>query len=110
MQSAVIELAETSRRHGETLEAIRGQLEANHEGTRQLGDAVGTLEESLVALIRTQDRSHEVFTQMSEDSRRREEQFSESVHSASRWMITAVLCCCGAAVAAVGTALLAILV
>ncbi len=110
MQSAIVELCETSRHHAEMLEAIRGQLESNHEGTRQLGEAVHGLEGSLVALTRTQERSHEVFTQMSEDSRRREERFAESVQSASRWMITAVLCCCGAAVAAVATALLAIII
>lgn len=109
MQDAIVALAQTSERHSEMLSAIRDQLVANHEGTSRLGDSVGSLEQSLVQLTGTQRRSNEVLEQLSADSSRREEHFAGQVREASRWMITAVLCCCGAAVAAVATALIAVL-
>ncbi|MFK7959618.1 MAG: hypothetical protein AB8G96_03760 [Phycisphaerales bacterium] len=108
MQATISTLAETSLRHTEALEAIREQLATNHRGTEQLGDAVEGLEQSLVQLTKTQTLSNEVMVGIGEEAKSREVEFTRHVQNASRWMITAVICCCGAALAAVATAVLAV--
>lgn len=108
MQSTISTLAETSQRHTAALEAIREQLATNHRGTEQLGDAVNGLEQSLVQLTKTQTLSNEVMVGIGEEAKSREVEFTRHVQNASRWMITAVICCCGAALAAVATAVLAV--
>ena len=59
-------------------------------------------------LTKTQSKSNEVMASMGEEAKAREGEFSRHVQNASRWMITAVVCCCGAALAAVATAVLAV--
>jgi hypothetical protein len=109
MNAAIVQLAETTRHQASMIETVRGQLEANHAETRELRQAIGGLEQSLLAMVQMQERSQATFDQLREESLRREDRFSETVRSASRWMVVAAICCCVAAVAAIITAMVAVL-
>ena len=109
MHGAIVQLAETTRDHAAMIETVRGQLEANHAETRELRQAIGGLEQSLLAMVQTQERAQATFDQLQQESRQREDRFGETVRSASRWMVVAAICCCVAAVAAIITAMVAIL-
>ena len=109
MRAAIGRLDASSSRQSQTMEKITAQLESTSRTTDELAGAIDNLGTLVGTLAASQTQHQEMLSRMVASLEARETRLGESIERIQKWMVAAVICCGGAAIAAIAGTLATIL-
>jgi ABC-type transporter Mla subunit MlaD len=101
-------ITEAAKHQTEVLGLVQQQLDHSSQSSVQLTNTLGNLRQSLSDLAQANKHSSEVLSKMAEATGERENRLTETLSRTQRWIIAGVLCASVASIAAIATAIVAI--
>jgi septal ring factor EnvC (AmiA/AmiB activator) len=98
----------SSTRQTDVLGLIQQQLAENHASIMKRADALANLNEAIIQLADSNANTGKMLDQMMQINRSRDEQLTAVISRTQRWIVATLLCCGGASLAALVTALIAL--
>jgi DNA repair exonuclease SbcCD ATPase subunit len=101
-------ITEAAKHQTEVLGLVQQQLDHSSQSSAQLTGTLSELRQSLSDLAQANTHSSEVLSKMAEATGERENRLTDTLTRTQRWIIAGVLCASAASIAAIATAIVAV--